>query len=104
MRVQAPMKRSYRAILGLLGCAACGEAASLAERPHAASPKGAPEAASPELPVLPAIARSGRPSEPVRIVEPLDSAELHPASLGSLAIRVHGPPRSPGSVAALVLS
>ena len=98
------MKRSYRAILGLLGCAACSETASVAERPRTAPPKATPEAAPADLPTLSVLARSGRPSEPVRIAEPRDGAEVAPDALGGFAIRVHGPERSVASDASLVLS
>ena len=98
------MKRSYRAILGLLGCAACSETATLAERPRTAPPKTAPETTPEELPVLSTLARSGRPSEPVRIALPRDGAELDPASLGSFVIQVQGLPNAAGSGITLVLS
>jgi hypothetical protein len=100
------MKRSYGTVLGLFGCAACSETATLAERPRpAAAPaaRPAPESASPGLPELTAVPRPGRPSEPVRIVEPRDGAEIDLASAKGLAIRVHGPARTPGE-ATLVLS
>jgi len=84
------MRRSHGILFTFLSCAGCSESASLAERPRAAAPAPA-NAGEAELPPLPVLARTGRPPEPVRILEPPDGAELDVASARSLSVRVRGP-------------
>jgi hypothetical protein len=73
-------------------CAACSEGAKLAERGRAAAPNArSVESSVSALPELTALARSARPKEPVRILEPLDGAEIDGARANGLVVRVHAP-------------
>jgi hypothetical protein len=88
-------------LLAVLACSACTENAQHAERPRAPSPAPVSIAQAPELSSLARVARSGRPSEPVRILAPVAGAELDPATASSLVVEVAGPR---DAVASLVLS
>ena len=73
-------------------CAACSEGAKLAERGRAVAPNArSAESRVSALPELTALARSARPKEPVRILEPLDGAEIDGARANGLVVRVHAP-------------
>jgi hypothetical protein len=84
------MRRSHGVLFTFLSCAGCSESASLAARPRPRAPETASVGAS-ELPVLPVLARTGRPPEPVRILEPPDGVEVDAASASGLSVRVRGP-------------
>lgn len=89
----------------MVPCAACGEGAAVAAGPRTASAAPVSEVRGAEVSALPSVARAGRPSEPVRIVEPRDGSTLDPASANGLAVRVQGrvDVGSPGASLALSL-
>ena len=85
------MRRSDSVLLVLTCCVACAETPSLASRP---SPRPAGESAETRArvePSLPALARSARPTSPVRILAPLALSTFDTAAAKSLVIRVQGP-------------
>lgn len=86
------MRRSDRVFLTFICCAACSKGASLAERQAAVSPDArSVEPSASALPALSAFARSARPAEPVRILDPANGAEIDPAQANGLLVRVHAP-------------
>ncbi|HEX6766120.1 MAG TPA: hypothetical protein VF103_11595 [Polyangiaceae bacterium] len=92
------MRRSHGVFLACAACAGCGERASLVERGPAATPAPVRDRVS-ELPLLPTVARTGRPPERARILEPLEGAELDADAARELSVRVEGARGDPSVVA-----